>query len=310
MSRPFEPDAAGPGPFRPPPTTMPQRKAVMLPSPLLALLLVPGLASAADDPRPATQAPTPAKTPQKAAAAPKAASAPKAPAVPAGRIRAPKGFRVELLYSVPRQTQGSWVNMTVDPKGRLIVSDQYGKLYRVTLPPISGKAEDLRVEPIDAPIGEAQGLLWAFDSLYVVVNRGRSVRQRAVPRPRHQWRRSARPGRAAAQDRRRRRARAARGDPGPRRPVALRRGGQRHPGARDRRVARAPGLGGGQPPAPDGRRQRLHGRTRRHPAGSSAASAPTARPGTWSRSGSATRSTSRSTATASCSRTTPTWSGT
>src|SRR5262249_6929497 len=42
--------------------------------------------------------------------------------------------------------------------------------YRVTLPPISGKAEGLRIEPIDAPIGQAQGLLWAFDSLYVVVN--------------------------------------------------------------------------------------------------------------------------------------------
>jgi putative heme-binding domain-containing protein len=95
------------------------------------------------------------------------------PAAPAGRIRAPKGFRVELLYSVPRETQGSWVNMTVDPKGRLIVSDQYGKLYRVMLPPTNGKAGDLRVEPIDAPIGEAHGLLWAFDSLYVVVNRGR-----------------------------------------------------------------------------------------------------------------------------------------
>ncbi len=63
--------------------------------------------------------------------------------------------------------------MTVDHKGRLIVSDQYGKLYRVTLPPVSGKAEEIRVEPIDAAIGEAQGLLWAFDSLYVVVNRGR-----------------------------------------------------------------------------------------------------------------------------------------
>ncbi len=52
---------------------------------------------------------------------------------PAARIKAPKGFQVDLVYSVPQATQGSWVNMTVDPKGRLIVSDQYGKLYRVTL---------------------------------------------------------------------------------------------------------------------------------------------------------------------------------
>ncbi len=85
-----------------------------------------------------------------------------------------KGFKVERLYTVPKDEQGSWVNMTADPKGRLIVSDQYGKLYRVTPPAIGGDAESTKVEPIDVPLGEAQGLLWAFDSLYVVVNRGQS----------------------------------------------------------------------------------------------------------------------------------------
>ncbi|AGA28813.1 c-type cytochrome [Singulisphaera acidiphila] len=96
----------------------------------------------------------------------------RASATPADRLKPLKGFKVDLLYSVPKEEQGSWVNMTTDPKGRLIVSDQYGKLYRVTLPPITGKAEDLKVEPIAVEIGEAQGLLWAFDSLYVVVNTG------------------------------------------------------------------------------------------------------------------------------------------
>jgi putative heme-binding domain-containing protein len=100
-----------------------------------------------------------------------AASKSKPSATPAARIKAPEGFRVELIYSVPKETQGSWVNMTVDPKGRLIVSDQYGQLYRVALPEKTG--EELTPEPIDAPIGEAHGLLWAFDSLYVVVNRGK-----------------------------------------------------------------------------------------------------------------------------------------
>jgi putative heme-binding domain-containing protein len=99
-------------------------------------------------------------------------SASRTSADPAARIKAPKGFRVELLYPVPKETQGSWVNMAVDPKGRLTVSDQYGKLYRVTPPPV-GAAGSPRVEPIDVAIGEAHGLVWAFDSLYVVVNRGR-----------------------------------------------------------------------------------------------------------------------------------------
>ncbi|RUL89727.1 family 16 glycoside hydrolase [Tautonia sociabilis] len=86
-------------------------------------------------------------------------------------LKVAEGFEVELLYSVPGQEQGSWVSMAVDPQGRLIVSDQYGKLYRVTPPPI-GEPGGVVVEPIDVELGEAQGLLWAFDSLYVMVNRG------------------------------------------------------------------------------------------------------------------------------------------
>jgi putative heme-binding domain-containing protein len=100
-------------------------------------------------------------------------------ATPANLIKAKKGFKVELLYTVPKDKQGSWVNLCVDPKGRLIVSDQGStkgvdaKLYRITPPPIGGKAEDTKVEALPVDLGEAQGLLWAFDSLYVVVNRAR-----------------------------------------------------------------------------------------------------------------------------------------
>lgn len=79
------------------------------------------------------------------------------------------GFNVELVYSVPKEKQGSWVSMCVGPDGNLIVCDQYGKLYHVGLPAITGK-QDVSVEPIDVEIGGAQGLIWAFDSLYVVVN--------------------------------------------------------------------------------------------------------------------------------------------
>jgi putative heme-binding domain-containing protein len=93
-------------------------------------------------------------------------------ATPAETLKVAKGFKTELLYSVPKDPQGSWVNMCVDPQGRLIVSDQYGGLFRVTPPPV-GQTAGTRVEPIPAPIGEAQGLLWAFDSLYVVVNKGK-----------------------------------------------------------------------------------------------------------------------------------------
>ena len=79
------------------------------------------------------------------------------------------GFKVEHLYTVPNAEQGSWVSMTIDPKNRLIVCDQRGGLFRVTVPPIGSKAEPA-VEPLHAEIGGAHGLLFAFNSLYVMVN--------------------------------------------------------------------------------------------------------------------------------------------
>lgn len=91
-------------------------------------------------------------------------------ATPVDKFSLLPGFKVELLYSVPRDREGSWVNMAVDPKGRLITSDQDGLLYRVTPPAIGGNPASVSVEPIDLKIGQAHGLLCAFDSLYVVVN--------------------------------------------------------------------------------------------------------------------------------------------
>jgi glucose/arabinose dehydrogenase len=88
---------------------------------------------------------------------------------PAANLKVPKDFKVDLLYNVPKDQQGSWVSMCVDPKGRLIVSDQYGKLYRLTLPATSVATEP-KVEPLDVEVGFAQGLLYAFDSLYVMVS--------------------------------------------------------------------------------------------------------------------------------------------
>lgn len=85
-------------------------------------------------------------------------------------IRLKEGFKVELLYSVPLKTQGSWVANTFDDQGRLIVSDQYGKLYRVTPPALGGKAQDTKIEEINVEIGEAQGLLYAAGSLYAITN--------------------------------------------------------------------------------------------------------------------------------------------
>src|SRR5438552_6256373 len=73
-------------------------------------------------------------------------------ATPAERIRVARDFKVELLYTVPRDRQGSWVSMCVDPEGRLIASDQGGAgLLRITPPALGGKPGDTSVEklPVD-----------------------------------------------------------------------------------------------------------------------------------------------------------------
>lgn len=88
---------------------------------------------------------------------------------PASSFRLPEGFQAELVYEVPSKEQGSWVAMCVDLKGRLIVSDQYGKLYRVT-PSTTGNPADTKVDPINVNLGMAQGLLHTKDGLYVDVN--------------------------------------------------------------------------------------------------------------------------------------------
>lgn len=90
-------------------------------------------------------------------------------ATPIADLNIKEGFAVELLYSVPKEDQGSWVSICSDPKGRLIVSDQYGSLYRMT-PPAAGQVlEPTAIEKIDLPVGQAHGLLYAFDSLYCIV---------------------------------------------------------------------------------------------------------------------------------------------
>ena len=87
------------------------------------------------------------------------------------------GFQVERLFTVPKTELGSWVCLTTDTKGRLIISDQGDKgLVRVTTPAVGSK-DSTQVERLDIRFKDklmtgAQGLLVAFDSLYIVVNGG------------------------------------------------------------------------------------------------------------------------------------------
>lgn len=83
----------------------------------------------------------------------------------------PHGFQVERLFTVPKNELGSWVCITTDAKGRLIVSDQENKgLCRITPPALTGG--ETKVERLQVNMSGAQGMLWAFDSLYVSANGG------------------------------------------------------------------------------------------------------------------------------------------
>jgi putative heme-binding domain-containing protein len=84
----------------------------------------------------------------------------------------PEGFAVERLFVVPRDELGSWVCLASDPQGRLYASDERDKgLVRITPAPLDGSRPTV-VERVPVPLSAAQGLLWAFDSLYVVRNGG------------------------------------------------------------------------------------------------------------------------------------------
>ncbi len=92
--------------------------------------------------------------------------------VPANTFVTLPGFKVEKLFSVPKDKLGSWVNICADDKGRLIASDQDGKgLVRIT-PGKVGTDGETKVERIPAKITAAQGLLWHKGTLYVVCNGG------------------------------------------------------------------------------------------------------------------------------------------
>ncbi|MFM7805876.1 MAG: heme-binding protein, partial [Verrucomicrobiota bacterium] len=92
-----------------------------------------------------------------------------APVIAPSDIKLLPGFRAELIYAVPKSQQGSWVSMTVDPKGRLVACDQGGGLYRLTLA-APGSSAPATIEKLKNAVGGAHGLLHAFGSLYVMVN--------------------------------------------------------------------------------------------------------------------------------------------
>jgi putative heme-binding domain-containing protein len=98
--------------------------------------------------------------------------------VPAGVFELLPGFQVEKLFTVPKDELGSWVCIAFDNRGRLLASDQGDKgICRITLPNPGDPNGVTSVERLDFSKCEikptaAQGMLYAFDSLYFSINGG------------------------------------------------------------------------------------------------------------------------------------------
>ena len=86
-------------------------------------------------------------------------------ATPAEALTVLPGFKAELLKSAA-PGEGSWICMTVDNRGRLIISPEKDEapLLRITLTP---EGQVAKTETIPAPVRAAMGLLYAHDSLYL-----------------------------------------------------------------------------------------------------------------------------------------------
>jgi len=83
----------------------------------------------------------------------------------------PDGFELEDLYSPNDKDQGSWVALTEGPNQRMYACDQNGAIYKFKLPAIGQQLDSTMIDKVDLAIGNAHGLLWAFNSLYVAVNK-------------------------------------------------------------------------------------------------------------------------------------------
>lgn len=83
----------------------------------------------------------------------------------------PDGFELEDLYTPSAHGHGSWVSLTEAPHSTMYACDQYGGLYKFKIPALGEVIDSMDIDSIELNIGYAQGLLWAFNSLYVVVSR-------------------------------------------------------------------------------------------------------------------------------------------
>ena len=73
-------------------------------------------------------------------------------------------FKVELVRTADPATEGSWISIAKDPKGRLLLgAEKKQPISRLTL----RDGQVVQAEILKIPLSEVMGMLFAFDSLYI-----------------------------------------------------------------------------------------------------------------------------------------------
>lgn len=85
-------------------------------------------------------------------------------------VRTLPGFEAELLYRPDLGREGSWVALCAGRGNELFAADQYGRIYVVSPPAVDDFYSDVQITTLDLQLEGAQGLCWAFDSLYVMAS--------------------------------------------------------------------------------------------------------------------------------------------
>ncbi|MDP6929487.1 MAG: DUF1080 domain-containing protein, partial [Planctomycetota bacterium] len=91
----------------------------------------------------------------------------------ASEVSVPVGFQAEVVFEVPK-SMGSWVALTAGPNGEFFAADQKDGIYRIKPSEVDKPGSATTIEKLGVEIKGAQGLLWAFDSLYAMSNGGGS----------------------------------------------------------------------------------------------------------------------------------------
>jgi putative heme-binding domain-containing protein len=93
-------------------------------------------------------------------------------ATPAERITGLPGFQIQLIHSATR-SEGSWVAMAFDSKGRVVLAREDRGLLRLSL--ANQPSARPRMEVINTNLLECRGLLFAHGSLYANANNAKAL---------------------------------------------------------------------------------------------------------------------------------------